>query len=109
MGTFGLTASAGIAGWLDYILLRTFLQRRIGKVAFPLMLQLSLWASAIIAAAVAIAFDLFVGRWIAMHLPVRHIAEAGLVACVFGVVYFASAIVAGVPEAKATLGRLKRR
>src|SRR5258708_30565403 len=104
MGTFGLTASAGIAGWLDYILLRTFLQRRIGKVTFPLMLQLSLWASAIIAAAVAIAFDLFVGRWIAMHLPVRHIAEAALLPCVFRGFYFPFALSSGVPEAKATLG-----
>src|SRR5258708_24010536 len=108
MGTFGLTASAGIAGWLDYILLRTCLQRRIGKVTLPLMLQLSLWASAIIAAAVAIAFDLFVARRIAQYLPLHHIAEAILVAGVFGVVYFAGAIISGVPEAKAPLSRLKR-
>ena len=108
MGTVGLTASAGVAGWLEYILLRTFLQRRIGKVTLPLMLQLSLWASAIIAAAVAIAFDLFVARRIAQYLPLHHIAEAILVAGVFGVVYFAGAIISGVPEAKATLSRLKR-
>jgi putative peptidoglycan lipid II flippase len=109
MGTVGLTASAGIAGWLEYILLRTFLQRRIGKVTLPLMLQLSLWASAIIGAAAAITFDLLVARRIAQHLPLRHIAEAGLVAGVFGVVYFAGAMISGVPEARATLGRFVRK
>ena len=109
MGTVGLTASAGIAGWLEYILLRTFLQRRIGRVTLPLMLQLSLWASAIIGAAAAIAFDLLVARRIASHLPLHHIAEAGLVAGVFGVVYFAGAMISGVPEAKATLGRFVRK
>src|SRR5260221_960001 len=109
MGTVGLTASAGIAGWLEYILLRRSLQRRIGPVTFPLMLQLSLWSSAIVAAATAITFDLFLARRIAQHLPLQHIAEAVLVAGVFGIAYFAAAIASGVPEAKATIGRLKRR
>ena len=108
MGTVGLTASAGIAGWLEYILLRTFLQRRIGRVTLPVVLQLSLWSSAIIGAAAAIAFDLFLGHRIALHLPLHHIAEAVLVAGVFGVVYFGAAIASEIPEAKATLSRLKR-
>jgi putative peptidoglycan lipid II flippase len=108
MGTVGLTASAGVAGWLEYILLRTFLQRRIGRVTLPVMLQLSLWSSAIIGATAAIAFDLLFAHRIAEHLPLRHIAEALLVAGVFGVVYFAAAIASEIPEAKATLSRLKR-
>jgi putative peptidoglycan lipid II flippase len=69
MGTVGLTASAGIAGWLEFLLLRTFLQRRIGPVAFPVSLQLTLWGSAVIAAAAAIGFDLGVAHRIALHLP----------------------------------------
>ncbi len=109
MGTVGLTGSAGIAGWLEYILLRTFLQRRIGRVSLPVMLQLSLWSSAIIGAAAAIAFDLFLAHRIAQHLPAHHIAEALLVAGVFGVVYFGAAIASEIPEAKATLSRLKRK
>src|SRR5260221_4896978 len=105
----GITASAGSSGWLEYILLRRFLQRRIGPVTFPLMLQLSLWSSAIVAAATAITFDLFLARRIAQHLPLQHIAEAVLVAGVFGIAYFAAAIASWVPEAKATLGLLNSR
>lgn len=109
LGTVGLTASAGIAGWLEFILLRTWLQRKIGPVSFPLSLQLTLWASAVIAAAVSVGFDLFAGRRLASHLPLHHIAEAGMVAGVFGVVYFAVAMLGDVPEAKATLSRFRRR
>src|SRR5258708_3757098 len=42
MGTVGLTASAGVAGWLEYILLRTFLQPPTGKLTLPLILHLPL-------------------------------------------------------------------
>jgi putative peptidoglycan lipid II flippase len=108
MGTVGLTASAGIAGWLEYLLLRTYLQRRIGQIVFPFSFQFRLWASAIAAGAAAIAFDVYIGRGIARHLPLRYISEALMAAGVFGVVYFGAAIASGVPEARATLGRLKR-
>jgi putative peptidoglycan lipid II flippase len=108
MGTVGLTASAGIAGWLEFLLLRIFLHRRIGVVEFPLAYQLRLWSSAILAAIAAIAFDRFGGRALAMHLPLRHIAEAALAAGVFGIAYFLATMLLGVPEARATLKRFKR-
>ncbi len=109
LGTVGLTASAGIAGWLEFLLLRTYLQRRIGPVTFPLSLQLTLWASAVIAGAAAVAFDAFAGQRLALHLPLHHIAEAVMVAGVFGVVYFTVAMLGDIPEARATLSRFVRR
>ncbi len=109
MGTIGLTTSAGVAGWLEFLLLRFALQKRIGAVEFPAKFQVSLWASAIAAGLGSLAFDLFAGRRIAAHLPFRHISEAILAAGVFGFVYFAAAILLGVPEAKATLGRFLLR
>jgi putative peptidoglycan lipid II flippase len=109
MGTVGLTASAGIAGWLEFLLLRTFLQKRVGPVSFPLGFQMRLWGSAIAAGAAGMAFDVYVARALAAHLPLRHISEAVMVAGVFGIVYFVAALLTGVPEAKATLGRLRRR
>lgn len=109
MGTVGLTASAGIAGWLEFLLLRRALQRRIGSVPFPFAYQIRLWASAIAAAAVAIGFDLLAARRIAAHLPWRHISEAILVAGIFGLTYFGSLMLLGVPEARATLSRFTRR
>jgi putative peptidoglycan lipid II flippase len=48
-GTAGLTLSAGIAGWLEFLLLRRALQRRIGEVPSGAGRILGLWAVAIAA------------------------------------------------------------
>jgi len=49
-GTAGLTFSAGIAGWLEFLLLRRALHARIGAVASSAWRVLHLWAVAIGAA-----------------------------------------------------------
>jgi putative peptidoglycan lipid II flippase len=107
-GAIGLTASAGVAGWIEFLMLRRALTKRVGAVQIDRGFLARLWIAALAGSGVALAF----ARWIlpsfAHHLPLRHIAEAALVAGVFGAVYFVVAIVAGVPEAKATLGRLRR-
>lgn len=108
MGTVGLTASAGVAGWLEFLLLRRSLQRRIGRVEFPFGYQIRLWVSAIAAAAAAVGFDLMAARGVAAHMPFRHISEAILVAGMFGVIYVGSSMLLGVPEARATLSRFRR-
>jgi putative peptidoglycan lipid II flippase len=109
LGAVGLTASAGLAGWVEYLLLRRGLQRRIGKIDSALGHELKLWLAAIAAGAAGIGFDLYVALRIIPHLPLPHITEAILVAGVFGVVYFAVCIVAGVPEARATIRRFIKR
>jgi putative peptidoglycan lipid II flippase len=109
MGTVGLTASAGVAGWLEFLLLRSALQKRIGPVSFPISYQVRLWSSAIAAGAGALAFDVFVGRAIAGHLRFVHIVEAIFAAGVFGIIYFLAGMLLGVPEARATLGRFLLR
>jgi putative peptidoglycan lipid II flippase len=109
IGTVGLTASAGIAGWLEFLLLRRGLQRRIGPIELPLSYQARLWGAAIVAGIAAVAFDRYlVARFIA-RVPFRYIAEAGVVAGFYGVVYFAAAAAMGVPEVRSTLSRLSRR
>jgi hypothetical protein len=75
-------------------------------VAFPISFQVRLWASAIAAGAAGVAFDRYFAQAAARHLPLRHITEAVMVAGLFGIVYFTAAILAGVPEARATLGRV---
>jgi putative peptidoglycan lipid II flippase len=109
MGTVGLTASAGIAGWLEFLLLRGALQKRIGPVSFPVPYQLKLWGAALAAGIGAAAIDHYVIVGVASRLPFRHVSEAALAAGIFGFIYFASAILFGVPEARATLSRLSRR
>ncbi|HWW60491.1 MAG TPA: hypothetical protein VN181_03900, partial [Thermoanaerobaculia bacterium] len=92
----------------EYMLLRRALQKRIGTVAFAQSFQIRLWIAALSAAIAAVAFDRFAAVRIAAHLPLRHIAEAVLVAGIFGVVYFVVAFALGVPEAMATLRRFRR-
>ena len=101
-GAIGLTASAGMAGWIEFALLRRALARRIGTVRLAPSFLGSLWGAAVAAAIVAVAFDVLLG-------PRQHIVKAILVGGAFGIVYFMAAIAAGVPEAMATLSRLRRR
>ena len=109
LGAVGLTASAGVAGWVEYLLLRRGLQRRIGKMESTGGFEARLWLAAVIAAAAAVAFDLLAARRASNHLPLARIVEAGLVAGLFGVVYFAAAFALKIPEARATLNRFVKR
>jgi putative peptidoglycan lipid II flippase len=52
-GVAGLTLSAGIAGWVEFSLLRRSLQARIGSVVLPPYRVARLWAGALVSAAVA--------------------------------------------------------
>jgi len=57
-GAAGLTASAGISGWIEFLLLRHALAKRIGSALVGVSWTLRLWSAAIIAAAVAWAIKL---------------------------------------------------
>ncbi|MGA2466189.1 MAG: hypothetical protein ABSH06_17790 [Thermodesulfobacteriota bacterium] len=50
-GVAGLTVSAGVCGWLELLLLRNSMKRRIGKTGLPAPFVLKLWISAGAAAA----------------------------------------------------------
>jgi putative peptidoglycan lipid II flippase len=52
-GTAGLTLSAGIAGWLEFLLLRHAMQQRIGAVPSGAARIARLWLIALLAAAAA--------------------------------------------------------
>jgi putative peptidoglycan lipid II flippase len=52
-GVAGLTLSAGLAGWVEFSLLRRALQARIGAVVLPPYRVARLWGGALVAAAVA--------------------------------------------------------
>jgi putative peptidoglycan lipid II flippase len=56
-GVAGLTASAGMAGWVEFILLRRGLQARIGHVAFSASRVFKLWAAALTAAALSLLLE----------------------------------------------------
>jgi putative peptidoglycan lipid II flippase len=100
-GAAGLTASAGIAGWIEFLLLRRTLNRRIGSTGLPVALASRLWGGAAIAALPA---------W-GLHrlLPLAHpIGAAVVVLGVYGAVYFFMTDRLGVEEARFVIRRFGR-
>jgi putative peptidoglycan lipid II flippase len=100
-GVAGLTASAGIAGWIEFALLRKSLNKRIGKTGLPLGFVARLWLAAAVAAGVGWAIKLSVGS----HHP---IIIAALVLMPYGLIYFAITAALRVPELNSVLGRVMK-
>jgi putative peptidoglycan lipid II flippase len=101
-GVAGLTASAGIAGWVEFLLLRRTLNERIGRTGLPASYVARLWLAAAAAAAAAWGVKELVGARPAILL-------AALTIVPYGAVYFGVTAAIGVPEVGAVLGRLRRR
>jgi len=107
LGAIGLTASAGLAGWIEFLLLRGALGSKIGRVQLALGFQLRLWTAAVAAAAVALGVDRVYTQVAAGPGLLAHpVSAAAIVLGVYGASYFLGAFLAGVPEAKRTIGRL---
>jgi putative peptidoglycan lipid II flippase len=109
LGAAGITAASAIAAWVEFLLLRRGIHRRVGAVEPLGGFYTRLWVAAIAAGSAAVAFDRFIGAAISARLPVSGIVEAALASGIFVVVYFVVAAVLGVHEVKATLGRFRRR
>lgn len=100
-GVAGLTASAGLAGWVEFYLLRRGLTRYIGLVSIPAKLMVKLWSVALIAAAVAYGIKRAVGT---NHpLPLAVVALGA-----YGVIYWLGTLAAGVEEAREIGAQLVR-
>jgi putative peptidoglycan lipid II flippase len=100
-GVAGLTASAGIAGWIEFALLRRTLNQRIGQTGLPLNYVAKLWLAAAVGAGVGWAIKLAIGA----HHPA---IIAALVLVPYGLIYFAVTAALRVPELNAILGRVLR-
>jgi len=100
-GTAGLTASAGIAGWIEFYLLRNALNEKIGNTGLKLNTQMILWSCAILAA----IFGLTVKFLIDFH----PIPKAFLVFSVFGVAYFGFTYILNIDESRAIILKIKRK
>ena len=98
-GAAGLTASAGVAGWIEFALLRRTLNQRIGRTGLSLGYVTRLWLAAAVGAGLGWGIKLAIG---APH-PV---IVAVVVLAPFGLAYFAVAAVLKVPEAAALIGRV---
>ena len=100
-GAAGLTASAGVAGWIEFALLRRTLNKRIGQTGLPLGYVAKLWLAAAVGAGVGWAIKLVVGD----HHPM---VVAVLVLLPYGLTYFAVCAALKVPEVNTVVGRALR-
>ncbi|MGA7616544.1 MAG: murein biosynthesis integral membrane protein MurJ [Thermoanaerobaculia bacterium] len=109
-GTAGLTASAGMSGWLEYLLLRRAMQRRIGRVTVALKYHLKLWGSALIAGAASLAAYVTVMPRLSAVLPsnLAPVAAGAAVLAVFAVIYLPGTWLLGVEESSRLVKRLRR-
>jgi len=101
-GVAGLTASAGVAGWVEFALLRHALARRVGKTPLSVDFTLKLWSVALLGAGLGYSLKQALGT--AHPLPLGVI-----VLSLYGAVYFGGTALAGVPESKTTLAAIFRR
>ena len=109
LGAAGITLASAIAAWVEFLLLRRGIHRKVGAVEPLIGFYMKLWMAAFAAGIVAFFFDRYAGRPVAVRLPLTLIAEAAMASAVFGLVYFAVAALLGVHEVKATLSRFRRR
>ena len=104
LGVVGISTASALAAWIEFILLRRGIRRRIGSGEPKTAFFVKLWIAAILAGLAALAIDR-----LDLRLPLQRIAEAIAACAVFGVVYFGVAFALGVPEVRATLSRFVRR
>jgi putative peptidoglycan lipid II flippase len=101
-GAVGLTVSAGIAGWVEFYLLRRAITARIGPTSLPPGALIRLWGAGLTAGAAGFAVMRVLTT---SHHMIRGIAALGT----FAVLYGAVTMALGVPEAKAIASRVLRR
>lgn len=101
-GVAGITIGAGLAGWLEFGLLRRALTARIGAVDLAIRTRAVLWGAALLAAGVA-----WGARVVNAEAPM--LVRTGLVFSLYGMTYWLVTWRAGVPEAVALRTRIFRR
>ncbi len=100
-GVAGLTASAGVAGWIEFALLRYSLNRRIGRTGLSTSYVIKLWIAALLAAVIGWTFKLMLGN-------LHPISLAAVVLGSYGVAYFGVTFALGLREARELIGRAIR-
>ena len=100
-GAAGLTASAGVSGWVEFALLRRTLALRIGAAHLPPGLLPRCWGAAVGAAALA---------WLVkagVHLT-SPVAEGAAVLVPYAGAYLGATHLLGLPHSRALVARVRR-
>ena len=109
LGVAGLTASAGLAGWVEFFLLRRALDERIGRTRLVPSRMARLWFAAIVGALIPWAYKLVMDRAgpaLSTHdSVVQTKLTAFLLLAAYGLAYLAITRAFGIPEAKNVVDR----
>ena len=112
LGAAGLTASAGMAGWVEFLLLRRRLEERIGRTRFVPARMARLWTAAIGAAAIPwiykIAMDWGTPLFSTHQTPIGSKLIALVLLAVYGVTYIALTAAFRIPESSVVITRARR-
>jgi putative peptidoglycan lipid II flippase len=112
LGAAGLTASAGLAGWVEFYLLRREMDKRIGQTRLIPSRMARLWAAGIAAALIPWIYKLAVDR--SAPLLSAHENAVGtkltalLLLAVYGLTYVGITAAFRIPEAANVIDRGKR-
>jgi putative peptidoglycan lipid II flippase len=101
-GAAGLTASAGVAGWIEMLLLRRTLNARIGPTGLEADYVAKLWAAAAAGAAAGWAVKVA-----APGLP--PVLAATLILTPYGLIFFGASWAMRIPEAMSTIRSMTLR
>ena len=106
LGLVGLSVSAGIAAWMEFMLLRASMSRRIGRTGLNPPFLAKLWGTAAAASCMAFAAK-------SLMQGAHPLVSGAVVISIFGFVYFLGAAALRVPDAeqllKAVTARLRAK
>ncbi|MBC8032392.1 MAG: murein biosynthesis integral membrane protein MurJ [Pyrinomonadaceae bacterium] len=100
-GVVGLTLSASIAAWIEFLLLRRTLNRRIGRTGLSGSYLTTLWLAALVSAGIGWALKLSLGS-------LHPIPLAAVVLGCYGVTYFGLTFMANIAESRLVVGKAFR-
>jgi putative peptidoglycan lipid II flippase len=112
LGAAGLTASAGLAGWVEFYLLRREMDKRIGRTRLIPSRMARLWGAAFVGAAVPWAYKLITDRAAPILSAHENAVPSKLMAlillAVYGLIYVGITAAFGIPEARNVIDRGRR-
>ena len=112
LGAAGLTASAGIAGWVEFYLLRRELDRRIGRTRLVPSRMARLWVAALAGAVIPWSYKLAMDRgnplFSAHEGAVQSKLMALLLLAIYGLTYIVLTFVFDIPEARGVVNKGRR-
>jgi len=122
IGAVGITATTGFVAWLEYLLLRRALARRIGRTGIPGRRLLWFWGSALAAGGIALLGKTWMTARVGPAAPVMRfwgwqvlpapalnpILVAVLLIPVFGGVYLGLTALGGASQLRNVVSRLRR-